>query len=85
MAFKLAVQTSKMQCVCTAHEMVAGIAKDESDNLEMLYCGYDYQAAKNAIAVANPPIGYIFKGDAGTAASVTMRAPDAEIKVTTDR
>jgi hypothetical protein len=60
--------------------MVVGIAKDENDNLEMLYCGYDFSAAKGALAAANPAIGFLFKGDAGTAANVTMRAPGAESK-----
>ena len=57
-----------------------GIAKDENDNLEMLYCGYDFQAAKNAVAAANSLISFIFKGDAGTAVNMTMRAPGAESK-----
>jgi hypothetical protein len=52
-------------------------SKDNDGTLSPLYCGYDFAAAQMAITEANPPIGYVVRGDPGTAA-VTVRSVASE-------
>ena len=63
-------------------EMVIAVPRDADNNLTNLYTGYDFSAGKAALVQANPPIGYVFRGDPSTAAFATMRQPTARPPVT---
>ena len=63
-------------------EMVIAVPRDADNNLTNLYTGYDFSAGKAALVQANPPTGYVFRGDPSTAAFATMRQPTDRPPVT---
>ena len=57
--------------------MVLGVGKDQNDVLTALYIGYDFSAAKRAVAEAHPFIGYVYKEQFAPALTIYGSAGDA--------